>query len=83
MIIRLKFEPKNPNIVDFADSRPSTLVYVVDPETLEYIKAGTLRQIASWLEAEGFDYLPGTNGLWSTDQATRRPMLKTASDMRR
>ena len=80
MIVRLKFERQNENVIEFSDGKASTLVHVLDPDTNELLKVGTLRMIATWLEAEGFDYVAGTNGLWSTNPEVRETNARVAQE---
>lgn len=64
MIIRLKFVPPDPKVIDQRDARAAILVVADDPEG-NYFKCGTLQSMDTWLKAEGFSYVAGTNGIWA------------------
>lgn len=41
-------------------------VEVLDVRSREPVFAGTIKSVSAWLEENGFSYIPGTSGWWST-----------------
>ena len=59
MFIRLKFH------TILGDLRQPTLAAeVIDVETGDTVSGGPLSLIKQWLDARGFTYVSGTNGIW-------------------